>query len=70
MTPRSWLVESFWSGKRWVRKAPGCGVRRALTVAVDVAEHGRRDVDREDVVGIGEEADTGDETDLDMEPAE
>ena len=39
-----------------------------LTVAVDVAEHRRRDVNREDVVGIGEEANTGDHADFYVEP--
>ena len=37
-------------------------------MAVDVAEHGRGDVDCEDVVGIGEETDTGNADNLDVEP--
>ena len=37
-------------------------------MAVDVAKHGRRNVDREDVVRIGEEADTGDHADFYVEP--
>ena len=39
-------------------------------MAVDVAEHGRGDVDCEDVVGIGEEANTGNHADLYVEPPE
>lgn len=47
-------------------RSDGEGLR---TLAVDVAQHGGRDVDREDVVGISEETDAGDHTDLHMEPA-
>ena len=38
-------------------------------MTVDIAEHRGRDVDRKDVVGIGEETDTGNQTDLHVEPA-
>ena len=37
-------------------------------MAVDISEHGRRDVDREDVVGIGEEAHTGYQAHFYVEP--
>ena len=37
-------------------------------MTVDISEHGRRDVDREDVVGIGEETDTSNADNLDVEP--
>jgi hypothetical protein len=44
--------------------------RVGATLVVDVADHGCDDGDREDVVGIGEEADTGDNAGLGVEPRE
>ena len=44
-------------------------MERIHTLAVDVAEHGRRDVDRENVVRIGEETNTGDHADFYVEPS-
>ena len=35
---------------------------------VDVAQHSRGNVDSEDIIGIGEETDTGNAHDLDVEP--
>ena len=37
-------------------------------MAVNITKHRRRDVDRENVVGIGEETDTGNADNLDVEP--
>ena len=45
-------------------------MERIHTLAVDIAEHSRRDVNRENVVRIGEETNTGNQADLDMEPTE
>ena len=51
------------------KKSRGVERDKRLTVTVDIAEHRGRDVDRKDVVGIGEETDTGNQTDLHVEPA-
>ena len=37
-------------------------------MAVNITKHRRRDVDRENVVGIGEETDTGNADNLNVEP--
>ena len=44
-------------------------MERTHTLAVDVAEHSRRDVDRKNVVRIGEETHTGDHADFYVEPS-
>ena len=50
------------------KKSRGAERDKRLTVTVDIAEHRGRDVDRKDVVGIGEEANTGDHAHLHVEP--
>lgn len=40
----------------------------ARTMAIDIPQHLRADVDREQVVGVGEETHAGDEADLDVKP--
>lgn len=42
--------------------------KAAPTMAIDVPQHLRTDIDREQVVGVGEETYAGDEADLDVEP--
>jgi len=48
---------------------PKCSEKKKLTLAVDVSQHLRRNVDSEDIVRIGEEPDTSDDADLCMEPS-
>lgn len=44
-------------------------IRGESTIVVDHAQHGGDEVDGEQIVGIGEETDTGDQTGADVEPA-
>jgi hypothetical protein len=85
LTPRSWLAFSFWPVKNRLSAIPHANTQKRSTFAIYITEHGRSDIDGEDIIAarsrvriqemrraaenlrIGEEANTSDETDLDVE---